>query len=126
MKSPPIMILIENVVGFESSATQQALAEVLQECGYHFQDFLLSPTSFGTPYSRPRYFGVVRKQPFGVQKRFPTPWTCRPQTILDALAQGQIELTSSPQVCFQAATILHTLTTQCLNIREHLKVTCIC
>jgi site-specific DNA-cytosine methylase len=98
MKSPPKFIIIENVVGFESSATREALTEVLQAAGYHFQEFHLSPKNFGIPYSRPRYFCVARKQPFAVKKSFSPPWTCTPRAILDVLAQGCAELQCSPQV----------------------------
>lgn len=98
MRSPPNFVLIENVVGFEGSATREALAEVLAKSGYHFQEFILSPVNFGTPYSRPRYFGLARKAPFAVQKCFPAPWTSTPQAVLDAFAQGQTELASSPYV----------------------------
>lgn len=99
MKSPPSMLLLENVVGFENSATRQALSEVLIESGYHFQEFILSPTNFGTPYSRPRYFGLARRQQFAMEKLFSAPWTCTPQHILQNVSQGQKSSACSPKVC---------------------------
>lgn len=98
MKRPPGMLLIENVVGFDTSITREALKSLLQKNGYHFQEFILSPKNFGTPYSRPRYFCVARKKPFPVTKDFATPWTCRPQVLLEHLSRGQAAWGQSPEV----------------------------
>lgn len=98
MKRPPQMLLIENVVGFDTSITREALKSLLQKNGYHFQDFILSPKDFGTPYSRPRYFCVARRKPFPVSKDFDTPWTCRPQFLLEHLSRGRVKWEQSPEV----------------------------
>lgn len=124
MKSPPDFILIENVVGFEGSATREALSQVLAEAHYHFQEFVLSPTNFGTPYSRPRYFGLARKVPFTVQKRFHAPWTCTPQALLDTCTQGHTELSSSPHVrilglMYAPLMPLHAYATGCTCMPRH-------
>eukprot|EP00892_Ulva_mutabilis_P011080 jgi/Ulvmu1/8344/UM042_0050.1 len=97
MKHPPQALLIENVVGFESSITRQALKGLLEQNEYHFQEFILSPKDFGTPYSRPRYFCVARKKPLPVKKAFESPWTCPPRVLLDHLRCGQAEWDSSPE-----------------------------
>lgn len=55
----PEFILIENVKGFETSDTREDTVRILHECGYHFVEFLLSPSQFGIPNSRLRYYLVV-------------------------------------------------------------------
>uniref|UniRef100_A0AAQ4QUL8 tRNA aspartic acid methyltransferase 1 n=1 Tax=Gasterosteus aculeatus aculeatus TaxID=481459 RepID=A0AAQ4QUL8_GASAC len=52
----PRFILLENVKGFEVSSARQRLVETLVECGYTFQETMISPTSVGIPNSRLRYF----------------------------------------------------------------------
>ncbi|XP_023227423.1 tRNA (cytosine(38)-C(5))-methyltransferase-like [Centruroides sculpturatus] len=60
----PTYILLENVKGFETSEARRMLLEVLNECGYVFQEFLLSPVQFGIPNSRLRYYLLAKKSPF--------------------------------------------------------------
>eukprot|EP00879_Flechtneria_rotunda_P028681 GHRR01030889.1.p1 GENE.GHRR01030889.1~~GHRR01030889.1.p1 ORF type:complete len:318 (+),score=119.91 GHRR01030889.1:136-1089(+) len=64
MQHPPEWLLLENVVGFELSGTHKLMVEVLAAAGYCVQDFILTPTQYGVPYSRPRYFCVASKRPF--------------------------------------------------------------
>jgi tRNA (cytosine38-C5)-methyltransferase len=52
----PQWILLENVGGFVGSAAQQRLYETLQDCGYSWQDGLLSPMDLGIPNHRKRYY----------------------------------------------------------------------
>ncbi|XP_075935567.1 tRNA (cytosine(38)-C(5))-methyltransferase [Anarhichas minor] len=52
----PRFILLENVKGFESSSARELLVKTLMECGYTFQEIMVSPTSVGIPNSRLRYF----------------------------------------------------------------------
>ncbi|XP_041100318.1 tRNA (cytosine(38)-C(5))-methyltransferase isoform X1 [Polyodon spathula] len=59
----PKFILLENVKGFETSSARDSLVETLQECGYRYQEFLLSPTCLGIPNSRLRYFLIAKLQP---------------------------------------------------------------
>eukprot|EP00879_Flechtneria_rotunda_P032202 GHRR01035369.1.p1 GENE.GHRR01035369.1~~GHRR01035369.1.p1 ORF type:complete len:162 (+),score=48.96 GHRR01035369.1:136-621(+) len=54
MQHPPEWLLLENVVGFELSGTHKLMVEVLAAAGYCVQDFILTPTQYGVPYSRPR------------------------------------------------------------------------
>jgi site-specific DNA-cytosine methylase len=63
LQSPPKYLLVENVVGFEASATAQQFRAFLAQQGYAVQEFHLSPTQLGVPYSRPRYFCLARKVP---------------------------------------------------------------
>ncbi|KAJ9555318.1 hypothetical protein OSB04_009932 [Centaurea solstitialis] len=53
---PPVMLFVENVVGFETSDTHQRMVQILEESQFVTQEFILSPLQFGVPYSRPRYF----------------------------------------------------------------------
>uniref|UniRef100_A0A8C3AGB0 tRNA (cytosine(38)-C(5))-methyltransferase n=1 Tax=Cyclopterus lumpus TaxID=8103 RepID=A0A8C3AGB0_CYCLU len=41
----PRFILLENVKGFESSSARECLVKTLMECGYTFQEIMVSPTS---------------------------------------------------------------------------------
>eukprot|EP00798_Chlamydomonas_sp_ICE-L_P014273 gene14273-20247_t len=54
LKHPPVFLLLENVVGFEKSAVHAALMETLKEQSFSVQEFILTPTQLGIPYSRPR------------------------------------------------------------------------
>ena len=56
MANRPRLLLIENVVGFESSDTRKLLVHMLETCGYSFQEFHLSPHQIGIPNTRTRYF----------------------------------------------------------------------
>ncbi|KAL0297327.1 UNVERIFIED_CONTAM: tRNA (cytosine(38)-C(5))-methyltransferase 2 [Sesamum radiatum] len=53
---PPLMLFVENVVGFETSDTHKRMIAMLRENHFDTQEFILSPLQFGVPYSRPRYF----------------------------------------------------------------------
>ncbi|XP_030625245.1 tRNA (cytosine(38)-C(5))-methyltransferase [Chanos chanos] len=59
----PRFILLENVKGFETSSARDALVKTLTECGYSFQEFLISPTCIGIPNSRLRYFLIAKAPP---------------------------------------------------------------
>ncbi|CAI5498325.1 unnamed protein product [Closterium sp. Naga37s-1] len=62
MHHPPLFILVENVVGFESSRTRHELVRVLAGTGFtSLHEFLLSPTDLALPYSRPRYFCLAKR-----------------------------------------------------------------
>eukprot|EP00058_Branchiostoma_floridae_P007507 XP_002592995.1 hypothetical protein BRAFLDRAFT_275730 [Branchiostoma floridae] len=63
MAEPPNHILLENVKGFETSETRGNLVTTLDECGYCYQEFLLSPNQFGIPNSRLRYFLLAKRKP---------------------------------------------------------------
>uniref|UniRef100_A0A8C5HAL9 tRNA (cytosine(38)-C(5))-methyltransferase n=1 Tax=Gouania willdenowi TaxID=441366 RepID=A0A8C5HAL9_GOUWI len=56
----PRLILLENVKGFETSSARGRLVKVLTECGYFFQELMVSPTSVGIPNSRLRYFLIAK------------------------------------------------------------------
>lgn len=50
----PLMLFVENVVGFEASDTHERMVQMLKENDFILQEFILSPLQFGIPYSRPR------------------------------------------------------------------------
>ncbi|XP_022060521.2 tRNA (cytosine(38)-C(5))-methyltransferase [Acanthochromis polyacanthus] len=56
----PRFILLENVKGFETSSARERLVMTLMECGYEFQEIMVSPTSVGIPNSRLRYFLIAK------------------------------------------------------------------
>lgn len=55
----PRLLLMENVVGFETSGSCQRWREVLKDRNYKVAHFHLSPTQVGLPNDRPRYFCVA-------------------------------------------------------------------
>lgn len=56
-------ILIENVKGFEVSKMREQLVDMLGQCNYIFQEFILSPHQIGVPNSRHRYYCLAKKVP---------------------------------------------------------------
>ncbi|XP_024030516.1 tRNA (cytosine-5-)-methyltransferase isoform X2 [Morus notabilis] len=64
---PPIMLFVENVVGFETSDTHSRMLEILEEADFVTQEFILTPLQFGVPYSRPRYFCLSKRKPLSFQ-----------------------------------------------------------
>ena len=57
-------VLMENVVGFETSAMREAFIEVLQNSKFNFREFILSPECLNIPNSRNRYYLIARKKEF--------------------------------------------------------------
>lgn len=87
LASPPQLILVENVVNFEISETRRRLVDALTTCKYHIQEFHLSPSQFGIPNSRMRYFLIASRisQPHGAptaQLSESTPLTSLPGSSL--------------------------------------------
>uniref|UniRef100_A0A8C6UDB1 tRNA (cytosine(38)-C(5))-methyltransferase n=1 Tax=Neogobius melanostomus TaxID=47308 RepID=A0A8C6UDB1_9GOBI len=66
LSSPPRYILLENVKGFEESCARNQLVKILTECGYHFKEMMVSPTSVGIPNSRLRYYLMARRSEEGL------------------------------------------------------------
>lgn len=59
LQSLPRFILLENVVGFETSDSRDRLVKAIKLRGYNYQEFHLTPDQFGIPNSRLRYFFVA-------------------------------------------------------------------
>nr|XP_060515535.1 tRNA (cytosine(38)-C(5))-methyltransferase isoform X5 [Panthera onca] len=104
----PKYILLENVKGFEVSSTRDLLIQTIENCGFQYQEFLLSPTSLGIPNSRLRYFLIAKLQseplpfqaPGQVLKEFPKLESEHPEknTIV---AENKIERKKiEPNICF--------------------------
>ncbi len=91
---------MENVKGFECSNTRDEFVRVLQSLGYKFQEFLLSPSQFGIPNSRLRYYLLAKKKPLtfaheehsGVGQQSPI---TDPEIIIKAL-QSNMQSLGSP------------------------------
>lgn len=60
LREPPRRVLVENVVGFETSATRDALVAALDARGYARREFLVSPRHLGVPYVRDRYYMLAK------------------------------------------------------------------
>lgn len=54
-------ILMENVMGFEKSQMRNIFVEALKGSGFHFQEFIISPTQIGVANTRHRYYCIARK-----------------------------------------------------------------
>ncbi|XP_024176554.1 tRNA (cytosine(38)-C(5))-methyltransferase 2 isoform X2 [Rosa chinensis] len=60
---PPIMLFVENVVGFETSDTHGKMIEILRRSDFVTQEFILSPLQFGVPIESFLEFKNCRDQP---------------------------------------------------------------
>jgi len=54
-------ILMENVKGFESSQARNQFVGALEKAGFHWREFILTPTQFNVPNTRHRYYCIARK-----------------------------------------------------------------
>ena len=61
LDKPPTHVLVENVVGFETSETRVDAIAVFHRLGYDTREFMLTPRMF-VPYSRPRYFLLAKSR----------------------------------------------------------------
>ena len=61
LSHPPTHLMLENVVGFETSETAQRLRHVLSSLGYDWREYHISPTDLGLPNQRLRYFLLARQ-----------------------------------------------------------------
>ena len=57
----PAYLLLENVVGFESSSARAALLSTLLSRSYHTRELWVSPSDVGIPNQRTRYFLLARR-----------------------------------------------------------------
>ncbi|CAK9020278.1 unnamed protein product [Durusdinium trenchii] len=56
LERPPEAVLLENVVGFENSASFELISEALCRAGLEVRHFSLSPLQLGIPNRRPRIY----------------------------------------------------------------------
>ena len=59
----PRYLLIENVKGFRDSDLRNRVVDSLTTNGYSIREILLSPTQFGIPNQRTRYFMLAKLAP---------------------------------------------------------------
>lgn len=69
LKFPPEFILLENVKGFEKSNCAKMLLKQLESLNFAFEQFLLTPTQFGIPNERLRYYLIARRKSKDQPKR---------------------------------------------------------
>uniref|UniRef100_A0A182N5K8 tRNA (cytosine(38)-C(5))-methyltransferase n=1 Tax=Anopheles dirus TaxID=7168 RepID=A0A182N5K8_9DIPT len=55
-------ILMENVKGFEKSQACEMYKQRLDEAGFHYQEYVLSPHQFGVPNTRHRYYCIAKRK----------------------------------------------------------------
>ncbi|XP_050070477.1 tRNA (cytosine(38)-C(5))-methyltransferase [Anopheles maculipalpis] len=55
-------ILMENVKGFEKSQACELYKMRLEEGGFHWQEYILSPHQFGVPNTRHRYYCIAKRK----------------------------------------------------------------
>lgn len=53
-------VLMENVVGFETSKMRDIFIDALKSSGFHFQEFIISPHQLNIPNTRHRYYCLAR------------------------------------------------------------------
>nr|XP_020041210.1 tRNA (cytosine(38)-C(5))-methyltransferase isoform X3 [Castor canadensis] len=108
----PKYILLENVKGFEVSSTRDLLIRTIENCGFQYQEFLLSPTSLGIPNSRLRYFLIAKLQseplpfqtPGQVLVEFPRMESEHPQKYrIDTENKAKVKKIE-PNTCFESST----------------------
>ena len=63
LRTPPTHVLVENVVGFETSEMRDVMLETFRRLGFTTKERVLTPRMFGVPYSRPRYFCLAKRAP---------------------------------------------------------------
>ncbi|KAH8255647.1 hypothetical protein KR038_007875 [Drosophila bunnanda] len=54
-------ILMENVKGFECSQARNQFIAGLEQAGFHWREFILTPTQFNVPNTRHRYYCIARR-----------------------------------------------------------------
>lgn len=54
-------ILMENVKAFQTSTARHIYTETLSSSGFYYQEFILSPSQFGIPNTRYRYYCIARR-----------------------------------------------------------------
>lgn len=70
-------ILMENVKGFEKSKARDMYLDSLRRSGFMYREFILSPSQFGIPNTRHRYYCLARKTDFSfpsgqIYEQFPS------------------------------------------------------
>lgn len=98
---PPSYILIENVQGFESSNTREHCVKVVEEVGYLYQEFLVTPMQFGIPNSRLRYYLLAKKHPLRFSLKFKE--LCKDPRSIRELVEVSFQVRDSE--CLQTSSV---------------------
>ncbi|KAH9624481.1 hypothetical protein KSS87_011136 [Heliosperma pusillum] len=120
LSHPPLMLFVENVVGFETSDTHSKMIEVLTETNYVTQEFILSPLQFEVPYSRPRYFCLAKRKPLCFKyPRFNNQLLYTPSPLLDYENDDFPSTSSEPSALDWDSTIM-----ACEPVQKFLEFEC--
>ena len=87
----PQFLLLENVVGFESSSMRAKLHAVLTQRGFATREVWASPAHFGIPNQRTRYFLLASRHAAGLPPPPPpiAALVLEPAALADAHARGE-------------------------------------
>uniref|UniRef100_A0AAX7SQM6 tRNA (cytosine(38)-C(5))-methyltransferase n=1 Tax=Astatotilapia calliptera TaxID=8154 RepID=A0AAX7SQM6_ASTCA len=110
----PRFILLENVKGFETSSARARLVKTLTECGYTFQEIMISPISVGIPNSRLRYFLIAKISTEDLNTQAPSKVRYRAMCNKKLLFSHQQDLElqlGSPQLSGEGTDVLFKLET---------------
>ncbi|GBG32126.1 tRNA cytosine38-C5-methyltransferase [Hondaea fermentalgiana] len=120
-KFAPRMLLLENVLGFENSASFERLTKMFDAHNFVWQALVLSPHMQGVPNSRPRLFVIAKRVPRN-GAAFPNPLWDR-QIVQEADAdperrRSQIEAAQTPVYWVEQGAIVKGLLAQG-NVCDH-------
>lgn len=92
IKQKPKWIILENVKNFVGSHMLALWQECLMECEYSFEEYLLSPTQFGIPNHRTRFYMICERS-----ERFQNRKICHDNLSLSFLpGTSQMDVAISP------------------------------
>lgn len=98
-------VLMENVKGFEGSQARQQFIKALEEGGFYWREFILTPTQFNVPNTRHRYYCIARKVndfPFETGKI----WEHMPGTNIESTQQSTCKISSIIEPNVQPETLV--------------------
>lgn len=103
-------ILVENVKGFESSKARHELILCLEKSGFNYKELILSPSQFGIPNSRCRYYLIAKKKGLGFIFHDASLITSIPERVLQLLPRKKytslsLEILQTHE-CFKIKNIL--------------------
>lgn len=98
-------ILVENVKGFECSLARDLLVSTLNQSGFTYREFLLSPTHFGICNSRLRYYLLAKKIPLDFSIPLQNDIVSRKST--NKIKQLKIPYTCTSTNCFFGESVQH-------------------
>ena len=99
----PQLILVENVVGFETSNSCVRLRQVLSKRNYSVGHFHLTPTQVGIPNDRPRYYSVAVRLDASVSDG-----DLGKYTKLEKMSEGSESSDCIPYTCLEALGVVDT------------------